>query len=340
MAHEEANNKLTTRRLNDMGLGFMNAGTLLAAVELGLFEVLSQGALALPEIARGLGLSEERADQLVTACAALELVTRNGATIANVEDVDRFLVRGKPTYFGDYLLHFAKGSFPAWAKVAEHLKSGAGAGARGRYFDTAANPKEARALTEAGYTGSQGTARMLARRFDFSRYHRLLDIGGGSGVYSIEACKRNPGLRATVLDFPNICVVTREFIQKANLADRIEAIGCDFTADPFPAGHDLALLCGNIHAYDSATARHVVKKVSDVLPHGGAMIICDYMLNDAKTGPPVAAFLSLAEAFQPGSGKVHTGAEFRQYMEAAGLRAEKAEEFLEGSLGWATAVKP
>lgn len=339
MANEGPGTKLTTRRLNDMGLGFMHAGTLLAALELGLFDALGEAPRTLPEIAQRIALSEDRADKLVTACAALKLLDRHGAMIANVEDVDRFLVRGKSTYFGDYLLHFAKASFPAWAGVADHLKRGV-TGARGRYYDTAASPNEARALTEAGYTGSQGTARVLARRFDFSPYHRLLDIGGGSGVYSIEACKRYPALRATVLDFPNVCVVTREFIKQADLADRIEAAGGDFTADPFPAGHDVALLCGNIHAYDSATAGRVVKKTYDVLPHGGAMIICDYMLNDEKTGPPVAAFLSLAEAFQPGGGKVHSGAEFRRYMEAAGFRVERVEEFLEGSLGWATAVKP
>ena len=339
MANEGTEKKLTTRRLNDMGLSFMHAGTLLAAMELGLFDALSQGPRPLAEVARRVGLGEDHADKLVTACAALELVTRDGATISNVEDTDRFLVRGKPTYFGDYLLHFAKASYPAWGKVAEHLKSATTQG-RGRYYDTAADPKEARALTEAGYTGSQGTARVLARRFDFSPYRHLLDIGGGSGVYSIEVCRRYPQLQATVLDFPAVCAVTREFIEKAGLTDRIEAVGADFTADPFPTGPDFALLCGNIHAYDSATARQVVKKAYDVLPHGGAMIICDYMLNDGKTGPPVAAFLSIAQAFQPGNGKVHTGAEFREYLQAAGFRVEKAEAFLEGSLGWATAVKP
>lgn len=339
MSDEGTPKKLTTRRLNDMGLGFMHAGTLLAALELGLFDALSEGARSLGELAARTGLSEDRVDKLVTGCAALELVRRHGAMISSVEDVDRFLVRGKPTYFGDYLLHLARNSYANWGKLAEHLKS-AGPPGRGRYYDTAADWQEARALTEAGYTGSQGTARALARRVDFSAYHHLLDIGGGSGVYSIEACRRYPGLRATVLDFPAVCAVAREFIEKASLTDRIEARGGDFTADPFPAGCDVALLCGNIHAYDSATAREVVKKTYDVLPHGGAMIICDYMLNDEKSGPPVAAFLSLSQVFQAGHGKVHTGAEFTQYMEAAGFRVTTVGEFLEGSLGWATAVKP
>ncbi len=331
--------KLTTRRLNDTGLGFMNAATLLSAMELGLFDALSEGPLTLGEVARRTGLSEDRADKLVTACAAIDLVHRAGDKISNVEDCDRFLVRGKPTYFGDYLLHFAKESWSKWGRLTEYLKTTDTKG-RGRYYEMSDDPKASRALTEAGYTGSQGTARVLARRFDFSRYHHLLDIGGGSGVYSIEACRRYPGLRATVLDFPAVCVVTREFVEKTGMTDRIEVIPGDFAAAPFPTGADVALLCGNIHAYDSETAAQVVKKTFDILPHGGAMIICDYMLNDEKTGPAVAAFLSVAQAFQPGVGKVHTGADFRSYMEAAGFRVDRVEEFLEGSMGWATAVKP
>jgi ubiquinone/menaquinone biosynthesis C-methylase UbiE len=339
MAGEADGKKLTTRRLNDMGLGFMPAGTLLAALELRLFDALSGAPRPLEEIASRLGMHKERVEKLITACAAIDLVIRDGAMVSNAADVDRFLVRGKPTYFGDYLLHFAKGSYPSWGKVADFLKGGGLAG-RGRYYDTASDPKEARALTEAGYTGSQGTARALARRFDFSPFRLLLDIGGGSAVYSIEACRRYPKLEATVLDFPNVCIVAREFIEKEGLASRIRTVGCDFTADPFPSGPDVALLCGNIHAYDPTTARRVVKKAHDILPSGGAMIICDYMLNSERTGPPVAAFLSLAQAFQPGGGVVHSATDFREYLESAGFRVLKVEEFLEGSLGWAVASKP
>jgi len=339
MTAEAADKRATTRRLNDMGLGFMSAGTLLAALELRLFDAMSGGPKSLDEIASKLGIREDRIEKLITACAAIDLVIRDGAMVANSDDVERFLVRGKPTYFGDYLVHFAKGSYSSWGKVADFLK-GEGSVGRGRYYDTANDPKEARALTDAGYTGSQGTARVLARRFDFSPYRHLLDIGGGSAVYSIEACRRYPQLTATVLDFPNICVVAREFIEKEGFAARIRTMGCDFTADPFPSGPDVALLCGNIHAYDSTTAHRVVKKAYDILPSGGAMIICDYMLNSERTGPPVAAFLSLAQAFQPGSGVVHSATDFKKYLEAAGFRAPKVEEFLEGSLGWAVASKP
>lgn len=330
--------KLTTRRLNDMGLGFMQAGTLLAAIELKLFDGLAAGPITVAELGRKLGLSEERAEKLVTGCAALGLVERGDDGISNAPDVDRFLVRGKPTYFGDYLVHLAKGSFASWGNIADYLATAETPGRR--YYDLTADPEAARSLTEAGYTGSQGTARRMAGRYDFSPYHQLLDLGGGSGVYSIEACRQNPGLRATVFDAVNVCTVTREFVEKAGLSDRIDAVGGDFTRDRLPRGADVVLLCGNLHAYASDTARQVIQKAYDVLPSGGGMILCDYMINAERTGPPVAAFLSISATFRGAAGKVHDANEFRAYLEAAGFRVEKVEDFLEGSLGWATAVKP
>lgn len=330
--------RLSTRRLNDMGLGFMGAGTVLAAIELRLFDALAGGSLTAAEVGRELGMPVERAEKLITACAALELVERNGLGISNAPDVERFLVRGQPTYFGDYLLHLAKGSYSGWGKLAEHLTSTAGPSRRN--YDLTADPEEARSLTESGYTGSQGTARRMARRYDFSPYHHLLDLGGGSGVYSIEACRQNDDLRATVFDAPNVCMVTREFVEKAGLSGRIDTVGGDFTRDPLPQGADVVLLCGNLHAYDSNTAKRVIRKAYDVLPAGGGMILCDYMINAERTGPAVAAFLSLSMNFRAGAGRVHNANEFRAYLEAAGFRVEKVEEFVEGSLGWATASKP
>jgi SAM-dependent methyltransferase len=278
----------------------MRSGTLVAAVELGLFDVLAKGALPVNEIADLIGLTDDRADKLISAAASLDLVVRAGDKITNTPETDRFLVTGKDTYFGDYLTHLAKGSYASWGNLAERL----------------------------------------VHRFDFSGCRHLLDLGGGSAVYSIEACRRNPNLTATVLDFENVCVVAREFIEQAGLRDRIEARALDFTRDDLPAGADAVLLCGNIHAYDEETARRVVANAYKALPAGGVMIICDYMLDDDRAGPPVAAFISVSQAFSGGRGRVHSGADFASYLSDAGFSVDKVKEFLAGSMGWATATKP
>ncbi|MGD8830312.1 MAG: methyltransferase dimerization domain-containing protein, partial [Pseudomonadales bacterium] len=133
-----AGEKLTPRRLNELGLGFMHSGTLIAAIELGVFDALSRGPLSVAQLADAIGLNEERADKLVTACATLDLLTRGSEGVGNTEETDRFLVRGKPTYFGDYLVHLAKGSYANWGKLAERLKAPAPEG-QGRYFATGAD---------------------------------------------------------------------------------------------------------------------------------------------------------------------------------------------------------
>src|SRR4029453_18912598 len=50
----------------------------------------------------------------------------------------------------------------------------------------------------------------------------LLDIGGGSGAYDIELCRRNPNLRATVFDLPPVCKTATEKVGSAGFGDRIE----------------------------------------------------------------------------------------------------------------------
>ena len=331
--------RLSTRRLNEMGLGFMPAAVLVAGIDLRLFDALAGAALKLDEIALRTNLKPAIVEKLVTACAACELVVREEHRVSNAPDVERFLVRGKPTYFGDYLSHLSHDSYGTWGHLSERLAASDPSEPE-RYYAAADDPAEARALTEAGYTGSQGTARRLVRRFDFSGYRHLFDLGGGSGVYSIHACEANPELKATVFDFPNVLSVAAEFIAKAGLQDRINKQALDFTAEPLPAGADVILLCGNIHAYSPEMAGKVVRNCFAALPRGGAMIICDYMLNDERTGPPFPAFISLRQGFMAGGGHVHSGSEFRSYLEEAGFVVDKIETFLEGSLGWATARKP
>ena len=83
------------------------------------------------------------------------------------------------------------------------------------------DPEEADAFTRAQHAGSMGPALMVARHFDLGEARSLLDVGGGSGAFSIALCQRNPALRATVLDFPNVITVAERFVTEAKLQDRI-----------------------------------------------------------------------------------------------------------------------
>ena len=76
-------------------------------------------------------------------------------------------------------------------------------------------------FTAAQHAGSQAAARVLAERTPLGGARRMLDVGGGSGAFSIALCTRNPRLRATILDFPAVVDVARTYRHESGLGARL-----------------------------------------------------------------------------------------------------------------------
>jgi SAM-dependent methyltransferase len=331
--------KLTTQRINEMAFAFRHTGTLIAALDLGLFTRVSEseGPAEPAEVAEKIGMSAEAAHRLMIACAALGLLENRGSGYVNAPDVDRYLVRGRPTYFGDYLIYQAKNDYDGWKNIASRLRP-----PKRTYHAMAADPQAARAFTVAGYNSSISLAHKLAKEFDFSRYSLFLDLGGGSGCYSIAACLRHPGLRAIVFDQPNVVVVAQEFIEQAGLSDRVTTVAGEFFESEFPRGADLVSFITPLQAYGPEDVQFLINKAFDAVEPGGGILILDYMMNEDKSGPLDSVFRHLGGIMSPTEpGYVNTAAEFSGYLTRAGfVDVEATDTFLPGSLGMATGRKP
>jgi len=327
--------RITVQRLNDMGFGYKQAGTLLAAIELGLFTKVAEGLTSPREAGPAMGIPVESADRLMMACAALDLLEKKEGRYENLPDVDRFLVRTRPTYFGDYLVYQCKSEYDLWKNLADLLKP-----PKGTYDAIAADPERARAFTTAGYEAAISSAHKLAKEFDFSRYSLWLDLGGGSGAFAIAAATRHPNLRAIVFDFPNIVAVAEEFIAKAGLTDRIKIHAGNFVTDPFPEGADLVSYITPLQSYEKQEVQFLLKKAFDALKPGGGIIVIDYMLYDDKTGPLDPVFHHLMGVTPNHRGRVNSGAEFCQYLGAAGFVDMEVSDFITDITGRVTARKP
>jgi O-methyltransferase domain/RTX calcium-binding nonapeptide repeat (4 copies) len=142
----------------------------------------------------------------------------------------------------------------------------------------------------------------------------LLDIGGGSGAYDIELCRRNPSLRATVFDLPPVCKTATEKVGSAGFGDRIEVTPGDFLADAeLPAGHDVVLLSMIMHDWTPAQDLAILRKCFAALPSGGQIVISELLVNDDKTGPPAAALMSLNMLVET-VGRNYTPAEYATWL--------------------------
>ncbi len=143
-----------------------------------------------------------------------------------------------------------------------------------------ANPEEARKFTVAGYNSSISLAHKFAKMFDFSAYRLWLDFAGGSGCYSIAACERYPNLKSVVLDQANVIPVTKEFIAKHNLEDRIQVREGNFLEQDYPKGFDLISFITPLQSYMPDDLNKIFTYTFQALEPGGTILIIDYMLKE------------------------------------------------------------
>ena len=335
-ASELPERAVSTERLNELAFSFKKSQALAAALTVDLFSALSSGAATCAEVAEQCGIPDAAADRLLVACAAMALVSHESGCYRNVEDVERYLVKDKRTYFGDYLRFTIGAEYDEWSGFPGNLSAAsAEPPPRKLYEGDLEDPMRARAFTEAGYNSSVALAHRLAKRFDFSRFNRWLDFAGGSGCYAIAACERYPDLRVQVKDHRNVVPVTREFVAKHGLEERISATPGDFlVAADYPADCDLISFITPLHWYLKDDVVKALKLAYDALPTGGAVLIVGYMLNDDRTGPLDSAYYHL-QAIRGGhfTGHVPSGPQYCDYLVESGFTDTHYEWFLEGRLG-------
>lgn len=305
-----------------LSTGFWAFKTLAAAHELGLFDHLADGAgTTVAEFAQASHLHPRPAEMLLTGCAALGLLAKPDGRYRNTPLSEAYLVRGKPYYFGGFVQMADKRLYAGWDKLAEALRTNRPTTwdpeVQSSMFD-GEDPIVLALFWEAMHSLSTMTARKLGETLDLGHFHRLLDIGGGSGAYDIELCKQYEGLRATVFDLPHVAAIAAGKIAEAGLSDRIETIGGSFF-EQLPKDHEVHLLSMILHDWDEPKNRALLRRSFEALPSGGAIVISELLVNDEKTGPAPAALMSLNMLIET-EGRNYTPGEYSSWLEEAGFR--------------------
>lgn len=308
--------------LMELSTGFWAFKTMAAAHELGLFSLLSGGrSTTIDELAETLRIHPRPAEMLLTGCAALGLLVKQAGQYRNAAISEAYLVTGKPQYFGGWIEMADKRLYAGWGKLVEALRTNRpttwNPDTQSSLFD-GEDPKMLALFWEAMHSLSTMTARALAASYDFNRYRRLLDIGGGSGAFDIELCKQCPTLRAAVFDLPHVAAIAERNVAQAGLADRIEGIGGTFFG-AFPDGYDLHLFSMIMHDWDVEKNKGLPCRSYETLAPGGAVVISELLVNDDKTGPATAALMSLNMLIET-EGRNYTPAEYAAWLTEAGFR--------------------
>lgn len=166
---------------------------------------------------------------------------------------------------------------------------------------------------------------------------RVLDVGGGSGIYAATLLTAQPKLSGAVLEQSPVDAIAREEIQSRGLAERLEVVTGDMFSDAWPRDADILLLSNVLHDWDFPEVRQLLRRSADCLPSGGLLVVHEAFLNDAKTGPlPVAEYSALLANIT--QGKCYSPGEYGEIMAELGFEVGAYRDTI-ADRGFMTALK-
>lgn len=253
--------------------------------------------------------------RLLDALAGLGLVVKQGARYANSPAAGRFLVRGKESYLGHAVHHFANLA-EGWSRLGEAVRTGHAVG-----FDAVESEPYERRLRDyilAMRDNAFLKAGALAGLLDAGGCRHMLDLGGGPGSFTITLLKHNRELKATIFDLAPTLEITRELVAAAGLSARVTFRPGDFTRDGLGENvYDLVLASNVVHIYNGRTNRELVSRVYGALRSGGRLAVHDYVL--AEVPAPEAALFDLNMLVGTVCGRVFPVDEMSAWLREAGF---------------------
>ncbi|HMD83763.1 MAG TPA: class I SAM-dependent methyltransferase [Terriglobia bacterium] len=307
----------------DLIQAFRRSKTMFTAVSFGIFDRLGDGAADAVLLAQELGANSDALQRLLDACVALGLLKKQGALYSNSPVAKTYLTRSSPNTLTGYILYSDRALYPLWGNLEPAIREGTNRweqtfGGKASIFEHFFRTQEARRDFLSGMDGfGQLSSPAVVAAFDLSRFHRLVDLGGGTGHLALAACARYPQLQGAVFDLPAALLTAHEYLTLGKKEGQVGCIAGDFFTDPLPEA-DIFALGRILHDWSEEKVRFLLRKVWERLPSGGALLIAEKLLNDNKSGPLLALMQSLSMLVCT-EGKERTLAEYTALLRQAGF---------------------
>ncbi len=291
------------------------------ADEVGTFAAISARARDTADIAQELKVDARALQIHLGMLAAMGFVERREGRWRATAASRTWLHPEGDGYAGP-LLHRFKLNQPFHTQLLQTLRTG---GRAEQYASVAAEwergempPDLAKMITAFMNAHSRASSKALAMQPVFGGVRSLLDVGGGSAIFSIELAKAWPQLAATVMEIDNICVEARGYIAAAGVEGRVKTQSVDMFTQAWPQGHDAHFFSNIFHDWSEETCRLLARKSFEALPPGGRILLHEILLDDDGCGPLPATAFSLLMLIGT-KGRQYSLPELRHILESAGF---------------------
>ena len=300
----------TAEDLSSIAFSFMASKALFAGLHADIFSQLSDGPKSAAELAKAVDIPINRIVMLTTALASVGvLVIGDDEKIENSPAAQSFLSKQSKYDFGDYLRYqIDQQMYPFLLQLNAVMKGDLTEDAISSYKHWMADEEQASVYSESQHAGSLGPGRTLARKVDLSAARTLLDVGGGTGAMTISLCKAYENLHATIIDFPNVSEIGWRFISEAGLVDRVRYIPGNAVEVQWPGNQDAILMSYLMSGVPGDDVSALLQNAYDSLAPGGKLLVHDFMVEEDRRGPALAALWQLQHmAFTPDARSLSVG---------------------------------
>jgi predicted O-methyltransferase YrrM len=289
---------------------FQESRAILTGVELDVFTVVGSAATA-EAVAGKIEAHPRSTEMLLNALTACGLLTKSGGLYRNTEVSAQYLTGdGRlATLHSAHLWH-------TWSTLTEAVRAGTSV------RPPAPEPRDAawtEAFIAAMHRNALERAPLVARAIGLDGVRRMLDVGGGSGAYSIAFAKANPSITADVLDLEAVAAIARRHIEAANVSGRVRTRVGDLRSDNLGEDYDLVFVSAICHMLSEDENRDLLRRCHAACAPGGRVVIQEFILEADKSGPKVAALFALNMLVGTRAGSSYSNEEYSRWLLEAGF---------------------
>ncbi len=289
----------------------------LTGMQLKIFTLLEERQSSIKEIAEKLRVKPNYIERLLYSLVSAELLIVEKGLFTNTKEASLYLVQGKPSYMGNHIYVNPILNYWIWGsavKTADIIRSG-----KIKKFDYYSSSKEELLeMFRSTMPIAMKAGEELAKKFDFTTFKTLADIGGASGGLAFSLAKANPHLKVMVTDIHAVTPVSRILLDDLGAND-IDVLKWDVLEGPCSISFDVLVLRALIQVLSPEDAKRALINIGNSVNPGGVILILGHIMDDSKISPIEEVGWYLLNLHWEDEAGYYTDNDYREMLHKAGF---------------------
>ncbi|MBS5784683.1 MAG: methyltransferase [Clostridium sp.] len=307
------------KNFKDLVNSYKVTSIIIAAKEIGLFNILTNNKISVEEIAKRLKLERDRIEPILNMLAFYNLIQKEDSTYFLNTYNDVLNLNSEFNQLG--YIDFAETIIKRYQKLDNSIKN---ENVSKNNFDDLTQ-EGAESFAKGMEANAQPQAKYLINNYKFTN-HRILDIGAGAGTYLINVAKNDNTVTGKMIDLPVMSKLQNERIKKNNLGNRLFSESCDYNLSFPTEKYDDVFLFAVVHQEHEKNLKKLIDNIYNILNPNGRLFLTSFFLNENKISPKFAVQFAVEMIASSNDGKVYTFNEIESIIKTKFSDFEKIED--------------